>query len=95
MERKMLTRYLILIIALTIFAGAAWYFTQDSGTPQAGAVLAGLETQMPEMQPAEMQERISEMQLTEMQLRMPKMRPTEVQPQGAQRPLWEEALHEL
>lgn len=52
MERKMLTRYLFLIIALTIFAGAAWYFTQDSGTPQAGAVLAGLETRMPEMQPA-------------------------------------------
>ena len=45
MERKFLTRYLILITALMIFAGAAWYFTKDSGAPQAGAVLAGVETQ--------------------------------------------------
>lgn len=55
MERKMLTRYLILIIALTIFAGAAWYFTKDSDTPQVGVVLAGLETRIPEMEPTEMQ----------------------------------------
>ena len=47
MERKFLTRYLILITALMIFAGAAWYFTKDSGTPRAGAVLAKLETQQP------------------------------------------------
>ncbi len=42
MERKMLTRYLILIVALTIFAGAAWYFTKDTGEPRSGAVLAQL-----------------------------------------------------
>ena len=47
MERKMLTRYLILITALMIFAGAAWYFTKDSKTPRSGAVLAGLETEFP------------------------------------------------
>lgn len=47
MERKMLTRYLILITALMILAGAAWHFTKDYGTPQAGAVLAGLEAEFP------------------------------------------------
>ncbi len=48
MERKAWKRYLILITALMIFAGAAWYFTQDSGAPQAGAVLADLEERMPD-----------------------------------------------
>ncbi len=47
MERKLLTRYLILITALMIFAGAAWYFTKDSGTPRAGVVLAKQETEFP------------------------------------------------
>ncbi len=47
MERKMLTRYLILITALMIFAGAAWYFGQDSDKPQADAVLAEFEAQRP------------------------------------------------
>ncbi len=47
MERKMLTRYLILITALMIFAGAAWYFTKDSDRPQADAVLAGMEAEFP------------------------------------------------
>lgn len=95
MERKMLTRYLILIIALTIFAGAAWYFTQDSGTPQAGAVLAGLETGMPEIQLAKMQPLMPEMRLAKMRLRMPEMEPTEMQPEGTKRPFREEVSHEL
>ena len=47
MERKMLTRYLVLITALMILAGAAWYFTKDPAVSRPGAVLAGLETEFP------------------------------------------------
>ncbi len=47
MEGKFLTRYLILITALMIFAGAAWYFTKDSGEPRSGTVLASLEAEFP------------------------------------------------
>ena len=47
MERKMLTRYLILVAVLVIFAGAAWYFTQDTAQPNDNAVLAGLEEEFP------------------------------------------------
>lgn len=47
MERKMLTRYLILITMLVILAGAAWYFTKDYGQPQADVVLAELEAEFP------------------------------------------------
>lgn len=47
MERNMLTRYLILITALMILAGAAWYFTKDPAVSRSGAVLAGLEAEFP------------------------------------------------
>lgn len=43
MERKMMTRYLILITVLIICAGAAWYFTQKSSEPVDNAVLASFE----------------------------------------------------
>lgn len=44
MERKMLTRYLILITVLMLFAGAAWYFMRNPGAPRGDVVLAGLKT---------------------------------------------------
>lgn len=47
MERKMLTRYLILITMLMIFAGAAWYFSQDYGQPKGDVILAELEAEFP------------------------------------------------
>lgn len=40
MERKMMTRYLILIVILIICAGAAWYFTNRPSEPVDNAVLA-------------------------------------------------------
>ncbi len=47
MERKMLTRYLILITMLVVFAGAAWYFSRDYRQPEDDVILAELEAEFP------------------------------------------------
>lgn len=40
MDEKMMKRYLILLLALLVCAGAAWYLTKRTGTPKGDAVLA-------------------------------------------------------
>lgn len=40
MEKKILTRYLILVVVLIVCAGAAWLISEQPGRPQGDAVLA-------------------------------------------------------